>query len=52
MGQYVESDEQLIVKIEKIIKRIKDKDFKIKVGIIASGDIFLYRAPNERKDKK
>ena len=40
VGQYVESDEQLIVKIEKIIKRIKDKDFKIKVGIIASGDIF------------
>ena len=40
MGQFVESNEQLIVKIEETIKRIKDKDFKIKVGTIASGDIF------------
>ena len=40
VGQYVESDEQLIVKIEETIKRINDKDFKIKVGTIASGDIF------------
>lgn len=40
VGQFVESNEQLLVKIEETIKRIKDKDFKIKVGTIASGDIF------------
>lgn len=49
MGQYVESDEQLIVKIEKIIKRINDKDFNIKVGTIASGDIFCTESKMKEK---
>ena len=40
VGQYVESDEQLISKIEEIIENIKVKDFNIKIGTIASGDIF------------
>ena len=49
VGQYVESDEQLIVKIEKIIKRINDKDFNIKVGTIASGDIFCTESKMKEK---
>ena len=40
VGQFVESDDELILQIEEVIKNIKDKDFNIKIGIIASGDIF------------
>ena len=40
VGQFVESDEKLIGKMEEIMKKIKDKDFNIKIGTIASGDIF------------
>lgn len=40
VGQYVESDDRLISQIEEVIKNIKDKDFNIKIGTIASGDIF------------
>ena len=49
VGQFVESNEQLIVKIEETIKRIKDKDFKIKVGTIASGDIFCTESKMKEK---
>ena len=47
--QHDESNEQLIVKIEETIKRIKDKDFKIKVGTIASGDIFCTESKMKEK---
>ena len=40
VGQYVESDKSLIEKIENTILKMKDNEFKIKIGIIASGDIF------------
>lgn len=40
VGQFVESDDELISQIEEVIKNIKDKDFNIKIGTIASGDIF------------
>lgn len=40
IGQYVESDTQLISKMEKTISKLSQNEFKIKIGIIASGDIF------------
>lgn len=40
VGQYLESDNQLMKKMEKAIKDLENIDFKILVGTIASGDIF------------
>lgn len=40
IGQYVESDDRLISKIEQTIINMQNSEFKIKKGIIASGDIF------------
>lgn len=40
VGQYVESDRVLIQKMKDTISNIQDTEFKIKIGIIASGDIF------------
>lgn len=40
VGQYVESDSVLIQKMKDTISKIQDTEFKIKIGIIASGDIF------------
>jgi len=40
VGQYVESDSKLVYKMENVINNLKDKKFNIKIGIIASGDIF------------
>ena len=40
VGQFVESDEILIEKMQQTISNMKDKDFTIKIGTIASGDIF------------
>ena len=40
VGQYVESDVQLINKMEQTINKLDQKEFKIKIGTIASGDIF------------
>lgn len=40
VGQFVESDETLIEKMKQTILNMKDKDFTIKIGTIASGDIF------------
>mgnify|MGYP003303186399 CR=1 FL=1 len=40
VGQFVESDQSLIEKMEYTISKIEDKTFKIKIGNIASGDIF------------
>ena len=40
LGQYVGSDDILIRKMENTISNMKDNNFKIKIGIIASGDIF------------
>ena len=40
VGQFVESDKALIEKMEDTISKIKDNDLNIKIGTIASGDIF------------
>lgn len=40
VGQYVESDIQLIKKMEQTINNLDTQEFKIKIGTIASGDIF------------
>ena len=40
IGQFVESDNILIEKMEQTISKMKDNKFKIKIGTIASGDIF------------
>jgi len=40
VGQYLVSDSFLIQKIEKLITKMADTEFKIKIGTIASGDIF------------
>lgn len=52
VGKFVESDEKLISKIEETIKSINDKDFNIKVGIIASGDIFCTDPKMKEKIKE
>lgn len=40
VGQYIESDKILIEKIEQTIFKMQDNEFNIKIGTIASGDIF------------
>lgn len=40
IGQFVESDNILIEKMKQTISKMKDNEFKIKIGTIASGDIF------------
>ena len=40
VGQFVESDSNLIEKMKETISKIEDAEFKIKLGVIASGDIF------------
>ena len=40
LGQYIESDKLLIEKLQKVISNISNSDFNIKIGTIATGDIF------------
>ena len=40
VGQYVESDNTLVQKMKQTISKMQDNEFKIKIGTIASGDIF------------
>ena len=40
VGECIESDKELIEKFEKVIAKMENKDYKIKIGTIASGDIF------------
>ena len=49
VGQYVESDSKLIKKMENIISEIANEDFKIKLGTIASGDIFCTKSEMREK---
>ena len=49
VGENVESDSELIRKMEQTISKLQDKEFKIKVGTIASGDIFC--TEKTKKDK-
>lgn len=52
VGQNVESDASLLSKMEKTISNLKDKDFNIKVGTIASGDIFCTEIKMKNKIKE
>lgn len=40
VGQFLESDSNLIKKMEQTLLGMQDNEFKIKIGTIASGDIF------------
>ena len=40
VGEFVESDKDLIKKIEQTILKLQNHDFHVKKGIIATGDIF------------
>ena len=40
VGERINSDENLIKSMEQTIENLKNKEFKIKIGTIASGDIF------------
>ena len=51
VGQYVESDSKLIKKMEQTIEELQDKEFKIKIGTIASGDIFCTEIKMKEKIK-
>ena len=39
-GVFVESDKELIDKMKRVMERVSHNEFKIKIGTIASGDIF------------
>lgn len=49
IGQYVESDSKLITKMEQIIEKISYNEFKIKIGVISSGDIFCTESKMKEK---
>ena len=49
IGQHVESDSKLLEKMRTTINKINNKDFKIKVGVIASGDIFCTETKMKEK---
>lgn len=40
VGESIKSDENLIKSMEQTIENLQNKEFKIKIGTIASGDIF------------
>ena len=49
IGDYIECDEELIKQFNELIKNLANSEFKIKIGIIASGDIFC--TEERMKDK-
>ncbi|MBQ2835991.1 MAG: 5'-methylthioadenosine/adenosylhomocysteine nucleosidase [Clostridia bacterium] len=49
VGQFVESDNLLIQKMEQTILSMQNNDFKIKIGTIASGDIFCTELSMKQK---
>lgn len=40
VGDYIYSDKELVKKLQDIANNMKDETYKIKTGVIASGDIF------------
>ncbi len=40
VGQFIESDKQLLSKMRQTIEKFNGREFKIKIGVVASGDIF------------
>ena len=51
VGQFVESDITLIENMRTTISRMNDNEFKIKIGTIASGDIFCTESNMKEKIK-
>lgn len=49
VGNFVECEGKLIYKFQKAIKNLEDKNYKIKMGIVATGDIFCTEV--EMKEK-
>ena len=52
VGQFIESDEKLIKKMEETISKMKDNEFEIKIGTIATGDIFCTDLKMKEKIRK
>ena len=52
IGQVVESDSELIAKMEKTISNISKNNFKVKIGTIVSGDIFCTELKMKEKIRK
>lgn len=40
VGNNIECDKSLITKLEEVIKSLQERNYKIKLGIVATGDIF------------
>lgn len=51
VGQFLESDNYLVQKMNNIISELNDNDFKILIGTIASGDIFCTEIKMKNKIK-
>lgn len=49
VGESVRSDAKLIEKFEEVINNIENRDYKIKLGTIASGDIFCTEVEMKKK---
>lgn len=49
VGQFIESDDKLILKMKQTIEKIGKDEFKIKIGTIASGDIFCTESKMREK---
>lgn len=49
VGDYIYSDSQLVKKLQNIAHNIKDKEYKITTGVIASGDIFCTEVAMKNK---
>lgn len=49
VGQFIESDDKLVLKMKQTIEKIGKDEFKIKIGTIASGDIFCTESKMREK---
>ena len=49
VGQFIESDDKLVLKMKQTIEKIEKDEFKIKIGTIASGDIFCTESKMREK---
>lgn len=49
VGERIKSDENLIKSMEQTIENLQNKEFKIKIGTIASGDIFCTETKMKEK---
>lgn len=49
VGENVKSNRELIERFEDVINKMENKDYKIKIGTIASGDIFCTQAEMKQK---